>query len=231
MPKKPKILLGVVHPSHFYFPSEHVRSLLHAISWAYYNDAVEKIDMFFAASPSTATNRNDVLDKVRDQDFVCMIDCDMTFTPDIFYHLVGTAQNNPGCVVTGLGCIGQPPFLPAVFKWNEESRHHDHIQVWPEDKLFRVDAVGSYCLFIPTEVIKKLPKHPFDHIYDFFPEKEKQGEREMRHDMAFSKRCRDNDIKIICNPAIKLGHLRPYPNSPDDYALNRDFLKPKTGKE
>ena len=227
--KLPTVLVGMVTPSHFYYPREHVSNMLNMMSYSYERGVIKKTILYESASPSTALNRNNVLEKALkyEANYALMIDTDMTFEMDLLFHLIKTSENNPGCVVSGIGCIGKPPFFPAMYTWNKDIEdHHEHILGWDEMKLLKVDAVGSFGMLIPLDVIKKLPKDPFDHIYEFFPEKEKQAEREMRHDMAFSKRCRDAKIPIIINPQVKLGHLRLYSSTVDDYKLNRDFKKP-----
>ena len=202
--------------------------MLNMVTCSYEDKVVGKFVFYEAASASTSRNRNEVLEKALKHqcDYALMIDTDMTFEADLLFHLIKTAENNPGCVVSGIGCIGAPPFLPAMFTWNKEEGQHDHIQVWDEEKLLKVDAVGSFGMLIPKDVIKKLPTDPFNHIYDFYDKKEKQWDRELRHDLAFSKRCRDAKIPIIINPQVKLGHLRLYSSTVDDYKLNRDFKKP-----
>lgn len=231
MPDPPRVLIAIVTPSHFYFPHEHVKCLLHMVTWSYHHKYVDNIDIFYATSPDTRNNRNDSITKAREMakkkkcDYVLMIDTDMTFKCDLLFHMIETEKNHPDSVITGLGCIGAPPFYPAIFRITD-GNHHEHIQNFPEDTLFEVDACGSFCMLIPMSVINKLPEFPFDHLYEYYPENKKQYERELRHDLAFSKRCRDAGIKIICSPVLKIGHLRPYAADIEDFIRNRDNRTP-----
>jgi hypothetical protein len=226
--EKPVILVGIVSPSHFYFPHPYIISLLTMMTYCYSKKVVEGINFSFQNGPKTATNRNRVLEKAQGKcHYVLFIDTDMTFEMDTIEKLVATAEANPGSVVTGIGCIGQPPFRPAIFTCEfEEGERPQHIEVWP-DEPFEVGACGSFCMLIPMPIIDKLGVKCFTHINDYYGSEVDHEDRELRHDLAFSKRVRDAGFKIICDPSVSVGHLRLYPATVQDWIQNRDFKPPK----
>lgn len=227
MPDKPPIILwGVITPSHFYFPRQFVESSMRLISYSQFQKAVTAFNIFYLSSPRTATNRNKALDAITVEDYVLMIDSDMEWKPNAIELMLETAKANPDAVITGLATLGKPPFRPNIYMWpDREDKKPTHIEHWP-DEPFEIDAFGTVCLLIPKKIIEALDKHPFDHIPDYYPWGECIEDKELRHDLAFSKRVKEAGFKIICDPRVQLGHLRPSSITMEDWIRNRDFKPP-----
>jgi len=228
----PVVSFGIVTPSHFYFPKGFVESALRMQSYSQYKGVVKGFNIAFFSSPRTSHNRNNVVENLtKADDYVLMIDSDMTVPINTLELLLQTAGKNPDAVITGIAPIGQPPFRPAIFQWPErEDKKPTHIDVWSEDTPFEIGACGSFCLLIPKNVIEGLEPKPFDHIHNYYPWGDCVEDRELRHDFAFSKRVREAGFKIICDPRVELGHLRPVPATMEDWKRTRDFKIPRLDK-
>ena len=229
MPDRPPIITwGIVTPSHFYYPKLFVECALKMASYSQFKGVTTGFNFAFLSSPRTSTNRNEVLESMTGvEDYALMIDSDMTFEMNALELLMETASKNPDAIITGIAPIGKPPFRPAIFDWPErEDKKPVHIDEWP-DEPFEIGATGSFCMLIPKNIAKGVGEKPFDHIHDYFPWGTSVEDRELRHDFAFSKRVREAGFRIICDPRVQLGHIRPIPMEMEDWIRNRDMKKPR----
>lgn len=226
--KLPVVMVGIVAPSHFYYPQGYIVSLLTMATYSHYKEIVHGLNFTFHCGPRTVNNRNAILEDALDNcHYLLMIDTDMTFEKETLQYLIETAEANPGAVVSGLSVIGKPPFRPAIFACDfKPGERPTHIPEWP-DVPFEIDVCGSFCMLIPTTVIEKLGVKAFAHIPNYYKDKEDSENRELRHDFAFCKRAKEAGIKIVCDPRVSLGHLRLYPASVEDWIRTRDRKPPK----
>lgn len=224
---KPVVMIGMVTPGHFYYPQPYIVNLLTMVSYNYAEEVIHGINFTFNGGPKTATNRNRVVEKAMGNcHYLLMIDTDMTFEKETLETMIQTAEAHPGAIITGIATLGFPPFRPAIFTCDfEPDEKPQHIERWP-DEPFQIDACGSFGILIPHPALEKLGLGCFTHIYDYY-EADDPEDRELRHDLAFSKRAKDAGIPIICNPAVEFGHLRLYPAGVSDWKQNRDFKPPK----
>lgn len=195
--------------------------LTQMICYSYEQKVCERINLVYTASPITAGNRNMILKK-KQGSHIFMVDADMTFPADTLEDLLKTAEQFPNSIITGLGFMGAEPFYPAIYRWLEDSMMAQPIGKWP-DEPFEIDACGSFGMLIPSNVAEILGNECFNHIMVPDP-KDVTKTREIRHDLAFCTRVRTNGFKIICNPKIKFGHIRPYPITQFDWETSRQNL-------
>lgn len=234
--KSANILWGIIRPSHFYYPTGFAESMINCITYCY-AAGVAKFDFTYKASNRNDSNRNFVLKQAKDyHDYILMIDSDMVFPPETIQILLEAAEHNPDAVITGISVIGKPPFKPAVFQWPDTpAKKPTHVDEWKENSAFHVEACGSFCMLIPVAVAQKLLNwcrenengEPFDHIKDYYPNEGTVEDRELRHDLAFSLRCKKLGIPIVCDSRASIGHLRPYTATVEDWIRNREFQPPK----
>lgn len=194
---------------------------------SYNTGVVDKIHPVFATSPKTADNRNAIVQNLQGT-HLFMVDADMTFTPDTLERMLKTSDANPDAVITGLGFMGSPPFFPAIFQWNEEQLNASPVAKWP-DHPFEVDVCGSFGMLIPASILTALGPKCFDHM--FFTNSETGESKEIRHDFAFCLRARKAGFRIICNPAIEFGHIRPAPITAADWQATMQFMEEQKGTE
>jgi GT2 family glycosyltransferase len=137
-------------------------------------------------------NRNYLYEKCQD-DFLLMIDTDIVFDKEDPYRLFETMALTGADICTGVYREGYPPNNYALF--DEKFEHPKTLKKKP----FEVHACG--CGFILINLKKvRLGEKPFDPIID----------AEVRHgeDISFCVRARNKGYKIVCDPNVKVGHLR-----------------------
>lgn len=217
------ITIGIPTGEYFTVCRDFHMRLTQMICYSYEQKVCERINLVYTASPITAGNRNMILKK-KQGSHIFMVDADMTFPADTLENLLKTADENPNCIITGLGFMGAPPFYPAIYRWLPESLMAQPIGAWP-DAPFEIDACGSFGMLIPSNVAEIMGDECFNHI--FAPEpKDPSKSREIRHDLAFCTRARTQGFKIICDPRIQFGHIRPYPITLADWEVSRGSLPP-----
>lgn len=180
-----------------------------------YQHNVCKISFMHVSSAAIDHNRNKIFSHAREQqfDYMIQIDSDMTFPPNYIEHLIWMAKDHRDAAVTaGVAFLGNPPHYPAFFQWDETHTGHYPVIEYPTDNPFHVDILGGYGFCVPRKVIKQLPDNPFDRLP--IPDNIDKTKTNLSHtyyseDFSFCKRLEDAHIKIIVDPTVELGHVRP----------------------
>lgn len=147
--------------------------------------------------PNIADNRNLVFRKAKElgRDLL-FIDSDMIFKREDVEAIEGLLGKLD--VVTGLCVLSAEGHPPSVFK-NEDGEFKT---AKVKRTIFEVDACGAAFLGISNRVIQKLDD-PFKEVWD---EKRKAFYGE---DISFCIRAKEAGFKIACDPAVRIGHLKP----------------------
>lgn len=174
------MIIGIPTPNNYLMPFESVKCFLNL-----------PYKIVWASGPYIYENRNLLLQKAKyEQDSLLMIDSDMVFTSDDVERIQGEY------ITSGLYVIGTEPHLPCVFGKVEGDYN---VIAPPKDKGI-VGAVGGGFLFIPKDIVMKLPDNAFNDVWEG---KVKHGE-----DISFCHKAKELGFDIYLDPSIKLGHLR-----------------------
>lgn len=162
----------------------------------------EETSVAFEISSLVYTARNNLATSAikHDVDYVLWLDSDMQFGPDTLERLYADYKAGKGDIISGLYFRRVAPFKPVLLTW---------LDITPEgpfttepdkipDEIFEVQGCGFGCVFMPTDVLLDVMGkfgNPFDPI---------QGVGE---DLSFCWRARQCGYKIVCDPAIELGHV------------------------
>lgn len=85
------------------------------------------------------------------------------------------------------------------------------------DGLQEVDALGTGCMCIKREVLKKIPMPFIDKI------REGVGDRELGHDLYFCKRAKELGFKVYADWNMVCDHVKEIPLIPVVNAINRAY--------
>lgn len=121
------------------------------------------------------------------------IDSDMVFEPDALKRLL---QRDKEIVGVDANCRSLP--LTSTVKIHDEEGNKIYTA---SDDLYECYAVGTGFMLIKMSVFQEIEK-PW-----FFYEQDKDGDMKVGSDMWFCRQARNKDIKIWCDPTIKIGHL------------------------
>ena len=141
----------------------------------------------FEISSLVYTARNNLAAKAIQlgADFVLWLDSDMVFAPDILERLFADYQAGKGDIISGLYFRrAEGPFTAAP-------------ESIPDD-VFEIAGCGFGCVLMPADVLMDVIGkygNPFDPING------------MGEDLSFCWRARQCGHKIVCDPAISLGHV------------------------
>lgn len=128
------------------------------------------------------------------------LDSDMVFAPDILERLFADYSAGKGDIISGLYFRRVAPFKPVLFS-AVESTAEGPFTAEPEsipDDVFEIAGCGFGCVLMPTGVLMDVIGkygNPFDPING------------MGEDLSFCWRARQCGYKIVCDPAISLGHV------------------------
>jgi len=161
-----------------------------------------KIQTMHVEGADVAKNRNIIAKEGLKYDYMLQIDSDMVFEKDYLLRLCEISKKFSDCVVSGLAYLGNEPHFPAIFKY--EGERYVPIGKHPASP-FEVDVVGGFGFLVPKNVIVGVGDDPFLRI---------DG---LQEDFSFSKRVRDASFRIIVDPSLELGHLRPKEIRGDDF--------------
>ena len=176
-------IIGIPRPQRFYAPWEFVESLLNV-----------QHPIISEAGPFIDKNRNKLVERAKNADYLLMIDTDMVFKNEDIDSLEGHMRNGID-IVSGF-CKRGASHIPALFK--ETEGDYEQMLEWG-DGLIEVDAVGAAFLMISKKAMDEI-KDPFSFItVRGFP----QGE-----DISFCHKARQQGFKIFCDTRIKIGHIR-----------------------
>ena len=135
-------------------------------------------------------------------DWLCYLDTDHCFEPDIVARLYRLLDYHDLDVVTGLYRFKKSPCSPVAFNMNPDSDNAlQPLATWPDDlDLIQIDAAGAGCLMIRRHVLDRirmeLKQEPFDR------------KDNLSEDHSFFKRLRELEIKAYLAPKIEAQHLR-----------------------
>lgn len=133
-------------------------------------------------------------------DFVMWFDSDMVFEPDTMQRLLKDYEEKKGDIISGLYFRRVAPFTPVLydsFEITAEGLFYVPTKTVKDD-VFEVAGCGFGGVLMPTDVIfDVIGKYgsPFDPIGG-------NGE-----DLSFCWRARECGYKIVCDPAVSLGHV------------------------
>ena len=147
---------------------------------------------------NTVSARNKIVyEAIKDNwDYIFFMDSDMEFPPET----LGRLLNHNKDIVGGFYLRKKKGYLPNAFK----------LGFAEGDKLltefvldFReVEAIGTGCLLVKTDVFKKMEKPWFEYV----PTESVDGHM-MTEDIVFCKRAKKLDYKIYCDGTIACGHI------------------------
>lgn len=182
------LTIGISISNHFVVPWKFVQGIVRFISQFPENK------IFHAHGSLIHENRNWLLEKCS-TDMLLMIDTDIVFVPEDVLQLIATMRTTGADVVTGLYKEGYTPHQWAIF--DDKLGHPIELP----DKPFEIGACGmGFCLINKKALVGKMREKPFDPITD----------NDVRHgeDVSFCLRVKKLGFKIVCDPNVRVGHLR-----------------------
>lgn len=160
----------------------------------------DKVNSYRVASSDIAGNRNKIFQMAKkdDCDYLFMVDTDMVLPKNCIEQFLELEKIMPDCLLTGYAGVGGEPFYPAA--WIDPGNGEGGIIWETPDVPFEAHFIGGYALFIPKSILRSsdIPEDPFTL---------RDGDR--GEDFAFSRTVREAGFKILVDPRIEFGHLRP----------------------
>jgi GT2 family glycosyltransferase len=148
-------------------------------------------------------------------DWLLMLDTDHSFDPDLCSRMVGLIKKWDVDVLTAVYRYKVHPYLPNLFRWNEETQGYVTIaQLDWNTPLTQVDCFGGGCSLVRRsvfEAIRKTGEEPFE----IMPSPD--GKRMYSEDFSFCTRLRKLGIKAYVSPFIESAHLRIHPVTHKDF--------------
>ncbi len=189
-------------------------TMIDAVCHAMNKGLVSKVNTYRVCSSDIALNRNKIWAKAKADacDYLFMVDTDMTLEEDCIERLLNLEKVMPKCLLSGYASVGGPPHYPAI--WIDVEGEAKIMWDVP-DKPFQCHYIGAYALFIPRSILHshKMPKEPFSI---------KEGDR--AEDFAFSRCLGEAGFKIIVDPSLEFGHLRPQKVGKHHWEMQRKGL-------
>lgn len=144
--------------------------------------------------------RNTGCQKVLELDFqwLFFLDDDTIPPPDAIYRLL--AHKKP--IVSGLYYRRSPPLYPVMLR--ETPAGKQWITEYKNPDLIEVDYVGSGCLLIHRDVLRKVPQPWFEWKVD---RGDLPPDQRMSEDFSFCQKARQNGYKIFVDTSIQCRHL------------------------
>lgn len=135
-----------------------------------------------------------------ESDYILWLDSDMVFDPDLLKRMLMQAKATDSQILTALYHRRVPPYSPVLFRsidmvdgkclWTEFDELPDHP--------FEVAACGFGGVLMDTEVVMSV----MGKFGQMFEPINRAGE-----DIAFCWRAQQCGYKILCDPAIEMGHV------------------------
>ena len=199
-------IMGGLHS----LPTPFVKSLVDMIQFnnEYLLGQNEQIYYDFADMSYHSMARNSLAKRMRGE-WILMLDTDQTFEPDTLVRLKWLADSQEIDILTGLYFQKGGPFLPVIFKLNENNRF-EHIRSWDKE-LIPIDSAGGGCLFIRNHILKRLFYQgalPFAEIEGF------------SEDHSFFKRLLGLGVKSFCATDVQVDHLAWQNITEENYNAN-----------
>lgn len=127
-------------------------------------------------------------------DYICFLDADMTFPPDVIHRLYLNSKDICGVLYRGR----LKPHPHNVFYWNKDKTRIEQVtKSWkiPEARLVEVDGVGTGVILIRSKVFKELGKPWFFYGDD------------RSEDIMFCEKARRAGFKVYIDQTLKCGHI------------------------
>lgn len=178
--------LGVVIPNNADLPLGFVKSVL-ALRGKY--------ELFIKEGCTVWQNRNELMEWMRlEKDDLLLLDSDVVFTPEDVEKMREHLETRD--IITGVCVLGYHPHPPSLFR--KDSGRYRLLE--PPKEIEEIDGCGGAFLGISRKVIETVPE-------PFFPVRE--NEREHGNDISFCIRAQKEGFKIVVDPSINVGHIRP----------------------
>lgn len=166
------------------------------------------------------TSRNNLAVEAvkRGVDYVLWLDSDMMFPPGILVHLLKEIEKQKGDVIlSGIYYRRVAPFSPVAYE-RLEIDENDRA-TWTEltdipDEPFEVDGCGFGCVLMPTSALVDV-QNKYGTMFNLIG-----GTGE---DLSFCWRARQCGWKIMCDPAIELGHVGHHVITKDYWQDYKEF--------
>lgn len=176
---------------------------------------LEKVDacaVSFNVGSLVYSSRNDLAIRAikMGANYVFWLDSDMVFEPDVLKRMF--ANKDKGDIITGVYYRRVPPFSPVLFE--KLSFDEKGACSWKEledvpEEVFEVEGCGFGCVLMPTDIFIDVQSR-FGTMFNPIG-----GTGE---DLSFCWRARQLGFKIVCDPAIPLGHV-------GHHTINRDYYE------
>ena len=163
--------------------------------------------------------RNDVTRQflASDQEWLFMVDSDMTFDMDALERLLEAADADSAPVVGGL-CFGWRkdvgPF-PTMYRWDGEGTRIIPDQM--DGEVYPVDATGAAFLLVHRSVFEDWRR---DEPLPWW-RRSLHGEHLVGEDITFCLWLRQNGVPIYVHTGVKTGHVKQFTWNLENYEANR----------
>jgi hypothetical protein len=185
---------------------------------------IQMLDM--GSGPGIAGARNEIVYAfLNDTDcqVLVMADADMAFHPRHVDQIVGLVSREQPIVGGLCFIVGRLGILePTIRVLDPELGGLQTVWDYPRDALISVDATGGAFLAVHRCVFEKLLEEYGEHPYPFFAESSHGGFR-YSEDTTFCIRARRH-FPVKVHTGIKIGHVKPYIYTEDDYVEQRARL-------
>jgi len=149
------------------------------------------------------------------------MDTDQVYAEDTIYRLLAHNKDIVGAKVH----IRYPPFIPTIFRFDEEvgKQYVVDEEEWTKRQLLDVDATGTGCLLIKTDVFRNIEFPWFEFSVD------KYGET-IGEDINFCRKVKNFGYKIYVDTSINCGHLGTLEVNESTYFINKLIMREKNGR-
>lgn len=170
--------------------------------WLSFPGAVENVwakwKLYSVRGMNTVSARNKIVHKALEEewDYVFFMDSDMEFPPGTLDRLLSHNKD----IVGGFYVRKKKGYLPNAFKLG--FAQGDKLMTEFVTDFREVEAIGTGCLLIKTDVFRKLPKPWFEYEPTDSPDGHMSTE-----DIVFCKRAKNLGYQIYCDGSVACGHV------------------------
>lgn len=153
-------------------------------------------------------------------DYICFIDSDMVFGPDLLQRLEADAEKGYD-FVTALNFRRALPTSPVIGKkltWQKNpdgtvTHEIEEYEDYPQNQLFEIQACGMAACIIKVEVLERIVNEmncaPFEQL------------QQIGEDYSCCWRLQQLGVKMYCDSSIKTGHITNYTITEQTYLLHK----------
>lgn len=185
-----------------------------------------KTSMSMMSGPRVAEARSQLVEKFLvdcDEDWLLMLDTDMTFEPDLCDRLLKSAKKVEADVIGGLCFAGHSwrmfPTIYELYTMDDGMAGVRPIRDYPRNATVKVGATGGACLLMSRSILKRMtapwPKgfgttpSGKQNVYPWFVEGgTNPNGAPFGEDCAFCMRVNAMDGGVYVDTSVKLGHLK-----------------------